>query len=184
MIASEDKYAVKQYFGCLRIRGVQVKVLPTEDCRSSPTDVVKRLRDFRSEFDLESDDELWVFLDVDHHFTGTHLKATTAALRRAKTIQATVALSNPCFELWLLLHHADPRASYASCDAVSDHIRAVLGSYNKTGLKPERYSVETVRSAVRRAKTVGSEPTTTMGTDVWRLMEKLAARMSETAAKA
>ena len=44
VIACEDKYAPKVYFGQFVTSRVQFKVLSTEDCRSSPDQIVQRLR--------------------------------------------------------------------------------------------------------------------------------------------
>ena len=57
VIASEDTYAVEQYFQRFRPRRVQFKVLPTEDGRSASEHIVKRLDDVRH--------ESWLY--PDHH---------------------------------------------------------------------------------------------------------------------
>jgi hypothetical protein len=49
-------------------------------------------------------DEVWCVFDVDEH------PNLTQAINRAKTNNIGVALSNPCFELWLVLHYQDQRA--------------------------------------------------------------------------
>jgi hypothetical protein len=49
-------------------------------------------------------DEVWCVFDVDVH---EHLDA---AIQRAEEKGINTAISNPCFELWLLLHFQDHRA--------------------------------------------------------------------------
>ncbi len=48
-------------------------------------------------------DEVWCVFDVDEH---PNLKE---ALKQARDNKLNVALSNPCFELWILLHFQDQR---------------------------------------------------------------------------
>jgi hypothetical protein len=48
-------------------------------------------------------DEFWCVFDVDHH------QDLKNAVNRARANKIGVALSNPCFELWILLHYQDQR---------------------------------------------------------------------------
>ena len=48
VIASEDKYAVQSYFRRFRTKKAQFVVLPTEDCHSSPENVIARLDKYYS----------------------------------------------------------------------------------------------------------------------------------------
>lgn len=52
-------------------------------------------------------DEVWVLFDVDEIKAGR----IAAAKAKAKANGIKVAVSNPCFEVWLLLHHSDHNAS-------------------------------------------------------------------------
>jgi hypothetical protein len=49
-------------------------------------------------------DEIWCVLDVDDH------ESLQRAKERARANGILLAISNPCFELWLLLHFVDQRA--------------------------------------------------------------------------
>jgi RloB-like protein len=106
IIACDDTYAPKQYFGFFRLARIQIHVIETQDGRSSAEHVLERL----ATFDHEPDDELWMLLDTDHYAQGTHLQSFRAALQKAKQRGVRVALSRPCFELWLLLHHLEETA--------------------------------------------------------------------------
>ena len=58
---------------------------------------------FKKEFQLAGDDELWLMVDVDH-WGNKHLAEVAD---QAGHNQFNLAVSNPCFEVWLFLHHAD-----------------------------------------------------------------------------
>jgi hypothetical protein len=60
----------------------------------------KRLRD-----GFENYDDIWCVLDVDDH------DRLSEALVQARHNKIEVALSNPCYELWVVLHHRDERRS-------------------------------------------------------------------------
>ena len=65
-----------------------------------------------------------------------------------------VALSRPCFELWLLLHHLSENEvpSLRNAKEVEDALRAQLGEYNKTNLKEAHYPRAAVVEAIERAE--------------------------------
>ena len=72
-------------------------------------------------------------------FEGTHLSGTLEALRTARHSGFGIAISNPCFEIWLLLHHekVDPKAAWDGCKSVEERLKVILGSYSKSGIQPE-----------------------------------------------
>jgi hypothetical protein len=150
IVACDDRYAPKQYFNFFRIVRVQVHVIPTVDGTSSAEHVLDRLQ----RIEHEEDDELWMLLDTDHYTSGTHLKSFTSALSSAKKLGINVALSKPCFELWLLLHHV-PESEVVALTAAADVVRVLrdkLGQYNKANLKCENYSLASVSDACARAQ--------------------------------
>ena len=127
IIACDDTFAPKQYFDFFRLTRVKIHVVPTTDGTSVAAHVLRRLL----EFEHDPDDELWMLLDTDHCTQGTHLQGFTGALREASQQGVQVALSNPCFEFWLLLHHLDETA--ASALTLGGHPKPANGGHLKTG---------------------------------------------------
>ena len=150
IVACDDTYAPKQYFEFFRITRVQVHVVPTEDGTSSAEHVLERLRSFEH----EEDDELWMLLDTDHYATGSHLGSFVSTIATAQQQGVNVALSKPCFELWLLLHHEEESAvgSMSNCAEIEAALRQSVGQYNKTKLAPEHYPLQSVSDACKRAQ--------------------------------
>lgn len=95
-----------------------------------------------------------MLLDTDHVAQGTHLRGFMQALRDAADQGVKVALSKPCFELWLLLHHVNEGdvTGLAKAVEVEVALRNALGEYNKTNLKEEHYPRELLAQAVERAE--------------------------------
>jgi hypothetical protein len=152
-VACDDTYAPKQYFGFFRLSRVHIEVVPTVGGRCAAGDVLKRLLEFSRKFEPAEDDELWMLLDTDHYTKSTHVKSFNAAIKKAKKLRVNVAVSKPCFELWLLLHHESEFAvgSLSNASDVAQALRAKLGQYDKTKLKPEHYPLKRVPDAVKRA---------------------------------
>ena len=152
IVASDDSYAPKQYFNFFRLSRVQVHVVetPLDENRCHAIDVLQRLE----AIDHKEEDERWMLLDTDHYVNGSHVKAFRRIIKEANEKGISVALSEPCFELWLLLHHVDKDAvtELDNAKAVEKSLRDQLGEYNKTSLKREHFPVETVAKAYLQAK--------------------------------
>ncbi len=152
IVACDDSYAPKQYFNFFQLPRVQVYVVPTpiNNNRCHAIDVLERLESI----DFSGDDERWMLLDTDHYDKGTHLQEFTRIIKEATEKGIAVALSKPCFELWLLLHYVDEGLVETLIDAsaVEFKLREILGEYNKRNLKVDHYPLESVVSAFQRAK--------------------------------
>ena len=118
-------------------------------------------------------DEVWCVFDVDHfEREGGKVSAAAVAATRAGV---GLAVSNPCFEVWLVLHHADCGTAFAHCDAAADRLRKHLPAYDKTKLRFADFA-ECIPDAIRRAKKLdptGMDHKMNPSTGVWALVEKL-----------
>ncbi|MFJ1647676.1 RloB family protein [Streptomyces sp. NPDC088258] len=141
---------------------VSVKVVEHPRSPSQVVSYAVKLRDAAP----EEYDETWCVLDVDE-FTDIGRAMADAARHRVE-----IALSNPCFELWLLLHFVDHRRHAPSFRHLVPHIDSqVPGGYSKTNLDFRHYE-DTWQDAVRRAKELapeGKEPDVNPSTGMWRL---------------
>ena len=154
IIACDDTYAPKQYFEFFRIPRIHVHVVPTTDGTSAAQAVLNRLLEYAH----QEQDERWLLLDTDHAIRGPHIKQFLAALQTACQQGINVAVSRPCFELWLLLHHVEETdvGGLLDCSAVDARLREVLGTYNKTNLVAQQYSLASISQACARAQRLES----------------------------
>lgn len=173
IIATEDTYAPEQYFGMFGSRKVQVKILETGDGKSAPQSVLKRLDKFREKYGLNEEDECWLLLDVDRWVKPTQLIAVCPEARQ-KGYQ--LAISNPCFEIWLSLHFTDLNLKDKTCEHFEKRIREILGSYNKCNLDLDWYKPK-IQDAINRARSLDSNPNaywpSALGSHVYKLVESI-----------
>jgi len=179
VIATEGACTEKQYFEMFRHHRVQVKVLHTDDCKSAPEYVIERLKEYKRDFELGRDDELWLMVDVD---SWGATKLADVAMQAVKA-KFDLAVSNPCFELWLLLHHVDADSDDLPTQSKTAErlLRKVLGSYNKANLDTDQF-VGRVKFAVEQARKLDVDqnqrwPRST-GTHVYRVIESIWRLMS------
>lgn len=194
-VASEDTHACEQYLLALQAAGlvdparIEVLPLPTLDGHSTLAAVLARLVAEREEPGHLNSDEYWAVFDVDCQ-TPEYLDQQT---QLARDRGDHLAGSNPCFELWLLLHlTADlqglPRAQddRGACDKCDRRLHEILQGgdprargYNKARPGAERFTSEehvdlACKRARERAPDTATEPwPTTVGTHVHRLIERL-----------
>ncbi|GLY49354.1 RloB family protein [Lentzea sp. NBRC 102530] len=144
------------YFtGLARARGARVKVRSKTD---SPKNLVKYAAGI---FTSDEYDSVWCVVDVDDF-------DIEGARAEAQRLGVELVVSEPCFELWLLLHFTDHRGHVdngkAACKLLAKHVPA----YDK---KLDYATFDGgVEAAIKHAKAL--EPGNP-STDVWRLVEVL-----------
>jgi RloB-like protein len=105
IFACEGAVREKQYFEALGKGSQRLKIIVIEhddNSKSAPKWVIDRLVRFLDLHDknVEDDDQIWLVLDTDR-WKRTELQDL---LNYAQDAFWRVALSNPCFEVWLHLH--------------------------------------------------------------------------------
>jgi len=107
----------------------------------------------------DSYDEVWCVVDVDEF-------DITKALAAAARAGVSLAISDPCFEVWLILHFADHSAHLVDYRAARTVLVKHVPDYDKQLDYPRFHAG--VDGAIARARALGpGNPSTT----VWRLVE-------------
>ncbi len=173
IVATEGKETEKQYFGMFHSTRIKVEVLATgDDSKSAPQYVLERLNTFKEQYDLNEDDMLWLVLDVDRWGA----RNLSMVCRQARQKGYHLAVSNPCFEIWLCLHFEDLNPEDKTCQDFKSRLRTLLGSYNSSNLDLSSYKLN-IADATNRAKLLHPKSQQnwppTLGTHVYRLVQIL-----------
>ena len=108
VIAAEGRATENIYFEAMRqelcATNVQLVVLNREDDNSNPANVHRQIKDFMDEYNILDDDQLWIVIDRDDW--KEKMLADIAQLCQQNS-NLRFCMSNPCFELWLILHLED-----------------------------------------------------------------------------
>jgi hypothetical protein len=134
----------------------------------TPKDTVKRAALLLRE---EGYDEAWAVFDVDEFDVGD-------AMRAAMEAGVGIAMSNPCFEVWLILHHEPCARHFESAERVGVHLKRALASWDKTKLSFADFA-DGLDEAVKRAQRLAEPPEGNPSTGVWKLIEALRRDHSE-----
>lgn len=195
VIASEGKDTEWIYFKALAKEytnpRVHVHILErseAEQNNSSPEHVLKQLNDYKEQYALEADDELWLVIDKDRW---TEAMLSRVATECAQDEYMHMALSNPCIELWLLLHLVDAtslspeeqqqwlenrRTSRRTDPYLKMRLRQEMGSYHEAAYGAQML-ITHVEEAIERARALDKNPNDrwpqTLGTRVYLLAESV-----------
>ena len=155
VIACEGEKNEAAYFTHLTqgVRRVRVVPLATgKNGKSSPLHLIERMNQAIGKF---PDAQAWLVLDVDHHFQANHQRSTQRALNEARRRGYTIAVSNPCVELWFLLHleNVDCECDESFCTM---RLKQLLPSYSHSNYNPELLRPG-ISDAIERARTLDSE---------------------------
>jgi len=174
IIATEGEWTEVIYFTALkppREAAIQIKTLPTKSGHSDPKNVLVRLKKYDQDAGSGPQDELWLVVDRDS-WTEADLNEVAAAV--AGLPKYHLALSNPCFELWLVLHRCE--APNQNCAQLQSILKTELGAYAKNDYDVETLK-ETVTDAIERARRMDIPPQDPwprqQGTHVYRLVSQL-----------
>jgi hypothetical protein len=155
-----------------------------DDTNSAPNHVFSKLKkEAKDEFNFKKGDELWMIIDTDRW------KSIPNIIKACNDLENMfVAVSNPCFEFWLLLHIKDVQEyneeelellfrnkKIGNRNYIETKIIEIAGSYNKTNLKTEDF-FPNIDTAVLRAKNLDQpqeEYPTKLGSHIYKLIEKL-----------
>lgn len=149
LVAAEGANTEPQYFekfaAFMKARAVHVVSLKPVDVGRDPLSVVKEAARRR---DLEIRggdpyDEVWCVVDVDEH------ASLERACIEAKRLGIDMAISSPCFEIWLLWHFQE-RTSWIDRKTLSRILQTKWGFSGKSlpeGFPYEGYEVALTRAA-------------------------------------
>jgi hypothetical protein len=113
-------------------------------------------------------DQVWCVVDVDQF-------DLPSAIAEARRLGIRLAVSNPCFELWLLLHHADCRGHCSGYPDVAARLSRHVPGYDKTRLNFANYApgLDDAAERARSMEPTGSDHACNPSTNVWQLIDSI-----------
>ena len=191
VIAAEGRYTESIYFNAVKNElsapNVHVEVLDRNSDESSPESVHHQITDFMRQYNIEDDDELWLVIDRDRWH---ERMLSQVAQLCAQNPHLHFCMSNPCFELWLLLHLEDVneyddstkndlllnRKNKSGITWLKKRMKDLLGSYAESNYDTSEL-IPHVHIAMERAKKMDANPQDrwpqTIGSRVYLLMNSI-----------
>ena len=173
IIATEGSVTEPSYFEKFKRHEVVIDIVDSGQ-DSSPSGVLKSLKKHLKNRPLDKGEEAWIVIDRDFWPSEQIEEVYKALSRMSPRGLYHLALSNPKFEFWILLHFEDGNGVSAdtNCD---QKLKKYLPGYKKD-LSCWNPTLNDLRLAIERAKRMDKEECDwpkKRGTTVYRLVEKL-----------
>lgn len=133
LIGAEGKNQTeRKYFKAFNQVQSEYKIMAGKGNNTDPVGVVEDLLKSakQEELDLKDGDMLACFIDVD--FKKGRDQELRAAMKLARQNNVSVFLSNPCFEIWYLLHFRYSTKLYGSNEEVIKELGSYISDYSKS----------------------------------------------------
>ncbi|MFI7433181.1 RloB family protein [Micromonospora haikouensis] len=162
LLATNGEATERAYFNALKQEPwVRPRVVVVVE-RGSPVDVVRGAARRRKSDDF---DEAWAVCDVDDY-------RTEPASGEAVAADVRLAWSNPCFEVWLLLHYGRHVGFVENAKKARDLLRAHDPQWDKTALDFDKFR-DRIEVACQRADQLDPPPEGNPSTSVGRIVAAL-----------
>jgi hypothetical protein len=159
---------------------VHIEPAKPQEHKSSPKHLIACAEEkFNAITNRLIDDECWIVFDVESlSRNDKREQQVREAIDVARDQKWFVALSNPCFEVWYLLHITDDLTGIdGTGNSAKDTLRKRLGGYRESNVPQPCLDRQAIQLAITRAKTRDTDPNSPIpelpGTRVYRLVERL-----------
>lgn len=133
LVGAEGKNQTeRKYFKAFNQVQSEYKIMAGKGNNTDPVGVVEDLLKSakQEELDLKDGDMLACFIDVD--FKNGRDQELRAVMKLARQNNISVFLSNPCFEIWYLLHFRYSTKLYGSNEEVIKELSSYISDYSKS----------------------------------------------------
>lgn len=172
----EGKITEREYFQCIRSPDIYLDFAQSAglDPKSLVRNARRELRQQKHQASNGDFDQLWCVFDVDQH------ERLAEALSDAQNSEVNIAVSNPCFELWLVLHIQDQHAfiSTTEIQRLCQRLGLVEGKHlsadacerlKESTLEAKNRAIDLCNSHVA----TGSDELANPSSTVWSLVDRL-----------
>lgn len=175
VIACEGAVREKEYFEHLGEYSSRIRIKVLDQYgqhKSAPKWIQDSAARYASETGLQEEDQLWLVMDIDRWKVEVfhEIQQTCEA-----HVNWNLALSNPCFEVWLYLHVDDiANCKATDCQGLKGELpNKINGGYNKTTF------VKLIRDAHKRSSELDTNPNHFMPEEMRTKMHRLSGQLLE-----
>jgi hypothetical protein len=169
LIVTNGECTERQYFEALRREpwlSVALRVIVRREAPQALIVTAAALRD------IGSYDHMWVVCDVDEY-------DVSQAVIEAPARGVGLALSQPCFEVWLILHKSDRCPGFNNASQACEQLRKLVPDWRKERLDFADFR-DGIADARDRAQRRGEPPDANPSTAVWRIIDCVDGRRTQT----
>jgi len=173
VIATEGRVTEPGYFAILnQMNAENLTVKCIYGKKSTPNHVLKRMEEVLESERLKREDEAWIVVDKDDWSDEELQRLANWSVRKSNY---HLAVSNPMFEYWLLLHF-DDGSGVSTANQCYDRLKRYLTTYRKH-IRSNDINRDQVDDAIRRGEVCDRPPTSdwprSVGSTVYKLAQSI-----------
>lgn len=150
LIATEGTKTEPDYFKNLKkiVNNASINIKPlTSNSRTAPGALLKRITKYLEEYEITNQDEAWIVMDRDQ-WNEDHIIKVIDWTTQNK--HYGLALTNPKFEYWLLLHFEDGNGVQTAREC-NERIKQHIVSYHKN-IPINKITLDNTKAAIDRLR--------------------------------
>jgi len=113
---------------------IKVRPIPSSEGKSAPVHLIENANEAEKKFEVVEDDDVWFVLDIDRWRDGIHVLQEECRKKK----NWNVAISNPCFEVWLYYHFGQNPPNLQNPEACGNW-KGLLPEINNGGFDSNRH---------------------------------------------
>jgi hypothetical protein len=174
LVATEGDKTEPQYFEILKSANkvLNIQIVPSKG-KSSPNGVLKNIKKEIKKHEIGKRDKAWLVVDIDEWPTIELDAVYEWSLLKANY---RLAVSNPKFEYWLLLHF-DPGNNIKNKKECVKRLLHHIPSFKKGDIDKDKFTIDRIKDAINNAKKKDTPACEKwpedIGTTVYKLVEIL-----------
>ncbi len=162
LIVCEGSKTEPKYFKSIRqhrrLQTLQVKIIDAAG-KTDPRSIVQRAIEERQQIKAENGweklDQAWAVFDGDEHIE-TDPKNWEQAIQTAAKQKINLAITNPCFEFWYLLHYQDALSQMTAATALKK-LKQHVPQYDKSSPMYPDPLADRTHQAINRAQKIAAQ---------------------------
>ena len=127
VILCEGRETEWNYFQAIRSKkrrcNAKIEIIPGDKFGANPKNMLEHALKIKKK---DEPDDIWLVLDHDNR------SKINEIIQEMKNAGFNVALSNPCFELWFLLHYSNSSSNLTSEQAKNELKKKYINDYDKS----------------------------------------------------
>ncbi len=179
IIAMEGNTTEPNYFSAVKkkLQASSLKIIlltrDEKNTNSAPIHIIEEIKNYKKKDSIDKNDELWLIIDKDRW---PDSQLSTVA-EECITSKYNLGLSNPCFEIWLILHYDNLSGHIGetwSSRTAHDRWNSIHAAHN---ISSHQKIADNILPAIDNAKELDKNKTArwpnTIGTRVYKLAESI-----------
>lgn len=132
VICSEGGKKSSEYYYFRNFATRDLRVQFSTGNSTDPKGMLKELKDYIKNEDIESEDDVRIFLVLDTDLDSRKIQLLKDIKNQCSTSNIEIITSAPTFEIWYIMHYRNNKLIFNSSRDVKNELKTIIGSYTES----------------------------------------------------